>query len=62
MRVRTQGVPFFLLFLLGASPLCSEDLILKGATLIDGTGSPPQPGMTVVIRGDKIFSCHERRR
>lgn len=34
----------------------SDDAVvaLTGATLIDGTGSPPRPGMTVLIRGDRI--------
>jgi enamidase len=29
-------------------------LALTGATLIDGTGSPPRPGMTVLIQGQRI--------
>src|SRR5438270_8020725 len=28
--------------------------VLKGARLIDGTGAGPQPGATVVIRGERI--------
>ena len=32
----------------------SKALVLKGATLIDGTGRPPIPDAVVVIEGDKI--------
>src|ERR1700743_1187885 len=28
--------------------------ILTNATIIDGTGTPPQPHMAIVIKGDKI--------
>jgi imidazolonepropionase-like amidohydrolase len=33
-------------------------LALVHATLIDGTGSPPRPGMTVVMRGGVILAIH----
>jgi len=28
--------------------------VLRGATLIDGTGAPPQPNTVIVIRGDRV--------
>jgi cytosine/adenosine deaminase-related metal-dependent hydrolase len=31
-----------------------EVIVLKGATLIDGTGSAPQAGVNIVIRGNRI--------
>src|SRR5690349_25050766 len=34
--------------------------VLKGGTLIDGTGAAPQAGATVVIRGDKIEAVTTR--
>ena len=34
--------------------------VLKGGTLIDGIGAGPQPGATVVIRGDKIDAVTTR--
>src|SRR5438874_6125234 len=37
-----------------ASGRSSEMKVLKGARLIDGTGAGPQPGATVVIRGERI--------
>ena len=32
-------------------------LVLKGATLIDGTGQPPVPNAVVVIEGDKVLAA-----
>jgi imidazolonepropionase-like amidohydrolase len=32
----------------------AQDLTLVNATVIDGTGAPPAPGMTIVVRGGKI--------
>ena len=29
-------------------------LVLSGATIIDGTGAPPRPGMTVIVDGERI--------
>lgn len=31
-----------------------ERLIIKNASLIDGTGAPPQGGITIVVEGDRI--------
>jgi imidazolonepropionase-like amidohydrolase len=28
--------------------------VISGATLIDGTGKPPVPDMTIIIKGDRI--------
>jgi imidazolonepropionase-like amidohydrolase len=33
-----------------------QDLVLRNATLIDGTGAPPRAGMEVVVRGGRIAS------
>jgi imidazolonepropionase-like amidohydrolase len=35
-------------------PLAAETVVLKGATLIDGTGRAPQPNATLVIEGGRI--------
>jgi imidazolonepropionase-like amidohydrolase len=37
-----------------ATPLPIFDLVLRGATLIDGTGAPPQPDTAVAIRDGRI--------
>ncbi|HXG36953.1 MAG TPA: amidohydrolase family protein [Dehalococcoidia bacterium] len=34
--------------------------VIEGATLIDGTGSPPQPDTTIVIEGNRIRSVGPR--
>ena len=44
---------------LAAALLCSasaiaQPIILTNATLIDGTGAPPQPGVTIVMDGGRI--------
>lgn len=46
--------------LMGASALAAEPkpLLLTHAGLIDGTGAPLQPGMTVVIEGDRIADVY----
>ncbi len=33
-----------------------ERLVLRNVTVIDGTGAPPQGGVTIVIEGDRIIS------
>jgi len=33
-------------------------LVLTGATVIDGTGAPPRPGMTLVLREGRIAALH----
>ena len=35
-------------------------ILLRGATVIDGTGADPQPDGTVVLDGDRIASAAER--
>lgn len=39
----------------GSEPLRANDiLVLSGATLLDGTGSPPQPDTTIVVSGGRL--------
>lgn len=38
----------------------AEVLILHGATLIDGTGSPPQTGIDILISNNKIVAITNR--
>jgi imidazolonepropionase-like amidohydrolase len=42
--------------LVGSVPVTAiaQDLTLVNATVIDGTGAPPAPGMTIVVRGGKL--------
>src|SRR5262245_32472861 len=37
----------------------SQELIFIHATVIDATGSPPKPDMTVVIRGNQIAAIRK---
>ena len=39
-----------------------ERLVLRNVTVIDGTGAPPQGGVTIVIEGDRIVSVGGGRR
>jgi imidazolonepropionase-like amidohydrolase len=39
-----------------AFPALGQDLVLRNATVIDGPGSPPREGVTVVVRGGRIAS------
>lgn len=39
---------------LTGSPLGAQDLVLTRATLIDGTGAPPRPNVTLVVRAGKV--------
>lgn len=51
------------ILLCGLVPLSAQErasLIIKGATLIDGRGGPPRPGVIVVISGDRILSVGPR--
>ncbi len=43
-----------------AVPVLAQDLDLVNATLVDGTGADPRPGVTVSIRGGKIAAVSER--
>jgi imidazolonepropionase-like amidohydrolase len=49
---------FLLTILLSASVIAqntaSQSLVLTDVTVIDMTGAPPQPNMTVVITGNRI--------
>src|SRR3990167_10601575 len=39
----------------GLASAQSEALtVYKGATLIDGTGAPPKPGMSILVKGERI--------
>jgi imidazolonepropionase-like amidohydrolase len=48
------------LMLLAASAVPAQDLDLVNATLVDGTGAEPRPGVTISIRGGKIAGLSER--
>jgi imidazolonepropionase-like amidohydrolase len=40
---------------LAAAQAASEPMtVYKGATLIDGTGAPPRPGMSILVKGERI--------
>lgn len=44
-----------LLLVLGAVVAAgAQDIVLTNATLIDGTGAPPRPGVTIVVRDGRI--------
>ena len=61
---RREGMAVLVLMamFIGATPLGSQQVpptgpvVLRGATVIDGTGSPPQPAAVIVIEGDRIRS------
>ena len=58
--IRVSGI-LWLVFLLAG---CADErrhfdgavLVLEGVTVIDGTGQPPQPDQTVVVRDDRIVA------
>ena len=55
--IRQWGVPLLclLLTILYVAPaLAQEVIVIRGGTLIDGTGGPPLPNAVVVIRGNRI--------
>ena len=37
-----------------AGPAAGETVLYRNATLIDGTGAPPRPGMSVLVEGERI--------
>jgi imidazolonepropionase-like amidohydrolase len=39
-----------------SGPAWGQDLVLRNATVIDGTGAPPRGGVDVVVRGGRIAS------
>ena len=53
-----RGFPLVLSLLMACMPLCAQDknapLVLRGGTLIDGTGSSPQADVVILIRNGKI--------
>jgi imidazolonepropionase-like amidohydrolase len=56
MNTRSRNLSLQLIFLL---VLCagwgrSQSLAIKNVTVIDATGSAPEPGMTVILEGDRI--------
>ena len=46
--------------LLAAFTVQAQDLDLVNATLVDGTGAEPRPGVTVSVRGGRISAIAER--
>ena len=55
--IRQWGVPLLCLLLTTlyvAPALAQEVIVIRGGTLIDGTGGPPMPNAVVVIRGNRI--------
>ena len=55
--IRKWGVPLLCLLLTTlyvAPALAQEVIVIRGGTLIDGTGGPPLPNAVVVIRGNRI--------
>jgi hypothetical protein len=43
------------LITIAAGPLAAQQVtVIRGATIIDGTGAPPSPDMVVVVHGDRI--------
>ena len=51
--IQRAAIPLALLFALSQSAAQSV-VAIRGATVIDGAGTPPQPGMTIVLRNDRI--------
>jgi imidazolonepropionase-like amidohydrolase len=52
---RCRTIALFLAALLGwVTPLAAQNLVIRGGTLIDGTGKAPQRGVTILIRSGKI--------
>jgi imidazolonepropionase-like amidohydrolase len=49
-----------LLMALAAIQASAQDLDLVNATLVDGTGAGPRPGVTVSVRGGKIAAIADR--
>ena len=51
-------------FALGAaaSVPARSDLAITGVTLVDGRGGPPRPGVTVLVRGERVAAVGERLR
>ena len=52
---------FIVLLAPHGSVLAQQVTVLRGATLIDGTGAEPVPDTTIVIRGNRIVSIGSNR-
>lgn len=42
-----------------AAPVAAETVLYRNATLIDGTGAPPRPGVSVLVEGERIAAVGE---
>jgi imidazolonepropionase-like amidohydrolase len=51
-----RGFTTLALAFLLSGPAGGQDLVLRNATVIDGTGAAPRTGMVIVIRGGRITS------
>ncbi len=51
--IQPAAIPLALLVALSQSAAQSV-IAIRGATVIDGAGTPPQPGTTIVLRNDRI--------
>ena len=54
--LKTLIAGFAAVVVLAGGAIAQPTTVLHNATLIDGTGSPPQPNMTITIRSGQIFS------
>ena len=57
MAIRTLAT---VILVVAATAAAAQDLDLVNATLVDGTGTGPQPGVTVSIRGGKVAAISPR--
>lgn len=48
------ALPMLALMALWAAPVTAQSLVIRGGTLIDGTGKAAQSGITIVIQSQKI--------
>ena len=51
---RCRAIALFVALLGWVAPLAAQNLVIRGGTLIDGTGKAPQRGVTILIRSGKI--------
>lgn len=63
-RLALAGLAMFAIGAAAEGPAAAQTaspppLVLTGATLIDGTGAPLRPGMTLVLRNGRIDAIHE---
>jgi imidazolonepropionase-like amidohydrolase len=57
MAIRTFATA---ILVASAAAAVAQDLDLVNATLVDGTGTDPQPGVTISIRGGKVAAIYPR--